>query len=76
MRLCEASLINYYEPKYNDEYVGSNLSDAGIVKKWLTEKGYTELHTEIELEGIMGRLYTNKRPFKIRQEVRLSLAQP
>lgn len=74
VRLCEASLINYYAPKYNDEYVGSNLKEVGLVNKWLKNNGYTELVTEIELDGVMGKLCTKNKPFQVRHEIKVTLS--
>ncbi|EKO3608556.1 hypothetical protein M3914_003354 [Vibrio metschnikovii] len=73
VRLCEASLINFYKPEFNDEYVDTELANSGLYHKWLKGNGYTKVVTEVELEGLLGRLGTNHRSFSTRQEITIDL---
>lgn len=73
-KLCEASLINYYKPRFNKEHTASLIGDSEIVKKWLKKNDYTELITEVELDGLMGRLCTKSQPYKRRHAINIMLS--
>ena len=64
--LCEAALVNYFKPVLNDKLKESELSDLKVVKNNLLGKGYTSLVAEVELEGLFGRLASDKRKYNKR----------
>jgi hypothetical protein len=71
--ICEASLINFYKPEFNEDHKSVDLKKSKLLGKWLIENCYTELVTEVELEGMMGRLGTPFRPYTERHEINLPL---
>lgn len=73
VKLCESSLINYYKPKYNKEHVDTILEETGYVKKALTSNGYTEMITEVYLEGPFGKISTPSRKFQEYTKIKNSL---
>ncbi|TMO57124.1 hypothetical protein [Pseudoalteromonas phenolica] len=73
VKLCEASLINFYKPKFNEDHKCSDLAKSELVTKWLTKNSYNQLVTEIELDGLLGRIGSPVQPYQVRHEVRLEL---
>jgi len=73
VKLCESSLINYYKPKYNKEHVDTILEETNYVKKELTSNGYSEMITEVYLEGPFGKISTQSKKFKKYTEIKISL---
>ena len=76
VKLCEASLINHYKPKFNIGHSNSLVEESIIVKKWLKSNEYDGLLTEIELEGLMGRICTESQAFKKRHTIELNFPSP
>ncbi|CCO60366.1 hypothetical protein VIBNI_B0559 [Vibrio nigripulchritudo] len=64
--LCEASLINYFKPEFNIEFTSSDLNNSKLFSKWLRKNGYTSVITEVELDGVLGKLSTKERPYQVR----------
>lgn len=73
VKLCEASLINHYKPRFNKDHTETLVEESEIVKKWLKSNDYNELFTEVELEGLMGRLCTESQPFNKRHAIQLTI---
>ncbi|EOV9409929.1 hypothetical protein ACN5W3_004377 [Vibrio parahaemolyticus] len=71
--ICEATLINYFKPDFNKEFVNTDISTIKVVKDWLSTKGFNAILTEVELEGLMGRLGTKHKPYMLRHEFEGSL---
>ncbi|HAS8429849.1 TPA: hypothetical protein I7765_21485 [Vibrio vulnificus] len=72
--IFESTLINYFKPKFNIEFVNSDVKNIGVVKKWLINKGFDYVLTELELDGIMGRLETESKPYQTNQMLKQRLA--
>ncbi|MHA6613891.1 hypothetical protein ACVA6E_12015 [Photobacterium damselae] len=64
--LCEAALVNYFKPVLNNKLTDSELSDLKVIKNNLLEKGYSTIVAEVELDGIFGKLSTDKMKYKKR----------
>ena len=73
VKICEASLINFYKPKFNEDHKHSDLANSELVSKWLTKNGYNQLVTEVELDGILGRVGSPVQPYQVRHEVNIEL---
>ncbi|XQU07843.1 hypothetical protein P4544_14835 [Halomonas sp. LY9] len=65
--ICESTLINHFKPKFNDSFVNSDVKKIGVIKKWLVNNGFNYVLTELELEGVMGRLETESKPYQVNQ---------
>lgn len=74
VQLCEASLINYFKPEFNKDIKNADLSKNKLVKFYLKEKGYSKIVTEVELDGVLGRLSTAERKQRSRHEFTLDLS--
>ncbi|MFG7352623.1 hypothetical protein ACGMNB_16780 [Shewanella oncorhynchi] len=71
--ICEATLINYFKPDFNKEFVNTDIRNVKVIKNWLVAKGFNSIMTEVELEGLMGRLGTKQKPYLPRHEFESSL---
>lgn len=69
--ITEAALIKHFfdEQKYNRQIVTQDLAKVKSVREKLVERGYTALHVELKLDGVLGRLGTRKTGFKNDHEV-------
>ena len=72
--ICEATLINYFKPDFNKEFVNTDISNIKVVKDWLSAQEFDVIMTEVELEGLMGRLSTKHKPYMLRHKFEYSLA--
>ncbi|MBR7628976.1 hypothetical protein KAT72_08020 [Aeromonas popoffii] len=71
--ICESTLINHFKPQFNHDFVNSDVKNIGVIKKWLINKGFDYVLTELELEGIMGRLETKTKPYQLNQMLKQRL---
>ncbi|MFM5331736.1 hypothetical protein ACET9Z_04890 [Aeromonas veronii] len=71
--ICESTLINHFKPDFNREFVNSDVKNIGVIKKWLVNKGFDYVLTELILEGIMGRLETKTKPYQLNQMLKQRL---
>ncbi|MEC4728931.1 hypothetical protein HWQ46_25795 [Shewanella sp. D64] len=71
--ICEATLINYFKPDFNKEFVNTDILNVKVVKDWLVAKGFDAIMTEVELEGLMGQLGTKLKPYSGRHVFEISI---